>query len=76
MSGPSALEDEGTMFKTQRNASPVTQCHIPEDLNPSAQNPITVNTRVCCDELVEALHYKPEGSGFDSQWFYWNFLLT
>jgi hypothetical protein len=23
--------------------------------------------------LVEALHYKPEGHGFDSQW--WNFSL-
>ena len=23
-------------------------------------------------QLVEALRYKPEGSGFDSCWFHWN----
>jgi hypothetical protein len=27
-------------------------------------------------QLVEALRYKPEGRGFDFQWFYWNFSLT
>ena len=27
-------------------------------------------------QLVEALRYKPEGSGFDSQWCHWNFSLT
>ena len=27
-------------------------------------------------QLVEALHYKPEGRGFDSRCFHWNFLLT
>ena len=27
-------------------------------------------------QLVEALRYKPEGRGFDSQWFHWNFSLT
>jgi hypothetical protein len=27
-------------------------------------------------ELVEALRYKPEGLGFDSRWFHWNFSLT
>jgi hypothetical protein len=26
--------------------------------------------------VVEALHYKPEGRGFDSRWCYWIFLLT
>ena len=26
--------------------------------------------------LVEALRYKPEGHGFDSQWCHWNFSLT
>jgi len=25
---------------------------------------------------VEALHYKPEGCGFDSSWCDWNFSLT
>jgi hypothetical protein len=24
-------------------------------------------------QLVEALRYKPEGRGFDSQWCHWNF---
>jgi hypothetical protein len=24
-------------------------------------------------QLVEALHYKPEGHGFDSRWCHWNF---
>ena len=24
-------------------------------------------------QLVEALHYKPEGRGFDSRWCNWNF---
>jgi hypothetical protein len=27
-------------------------------------------------QLVEALHYKPEGRGFDSRWCHWNFSLT
>jgi len=27
-------------------------------------------------KLVEALHYKPKGSGLDSQWCQWNFSLT
>jgi hypothetical protein len=27
-------------------------------------------------QLVEALRYKPEGRGFDSRWFQWNFSLT
>jgi hypothetical protein len=27
-------------------------------------------------QLVEALRYKPEGHGFDSQWCHWRFLLT
>jgi hypothetical protein len=26
--------------------------------------------------VVEALRYKPEGRGFDSQWCHWIFLLT
>jgi hypothetical protein len=25
--------------------------------------------------VVEALRYKPEGRGFDSQWFYWIFFI-
>jgi hypothetical protein len=27
-------------------------------------------------QLVEALHYKPEGRGFDSRWCHWIFSLT
>jgi len=27
-------------------------------------------------QLVEALHYKLEGRGFDFRWFHWNFSLT
>ena len=27
-------------------------------------------------QLVEALRYKPEGSGFDSRWYHWNLSLT
>jgi hypothetical protein len=27
-------------------------------------------------QLVEALHYKSEGSGFDSRWCHWNFSLA
>ena len=26
--------------------------------------------------LVQALHLKPEGRGFDSRWYHWNFSLT
>jgi len=26
--------------------------------------------------LVEALHFKPEGRGFDSRWCHCNYLLT
>jgi len=27
-------------------------------------------------QLVKALHYKPEGRGFDSRWCHWKFSLT
>jgi hypothetical protein len=27
-------------------------------------------------QLVEALRYKPKGSGFDSRWSHWNFSVT
>jgi len=27
-------------------------------------------------QLVEALRYKPEGRGFDSRWYHWNFSFT
>jgi hypothetical protein len=27
-------------------------------------------------QWVEAICYKPKGSGFDSPWFHWNFSLT
>jgi hypothetical protein len=27
-------------------------------------------------QLIEALPYKPEGRGFDSRWYHWNFSLT
>jgi hypothetical protein len=27
-------------------------------------------------QLVEALHYKPEGRGFDSRWCHWSFSLA
>ena len=27
-------------------------------------------------QLVEALHYKSEGRGFDPRWCHWNFSLT
>jgi hypothetical protein len=27
-------------------------------------------------QLIDALHYKPEGRGLDSRWCHWNFLLT
>jgi hypothetical protein len=27
-------------------------------------------------QLVEAMHYKPEGRGLDSRWCHWNFSLT
>jgi len=27
-------------------------------------------------QLVEALHYKPEGRGFDFRWCHWSFSLT
>jgi hypothetical protein len=30
----------------------------------------------CGGALVEALHYKLEGHGIDSQWCQWNFSLT
>jgi hypothetical protein len=32
--------------------------------------------RLLVAQLVEALHYKPEGCGFDSRWCHWNFPLT
>jgi len=27
------------------------------------------------EQFVEALCYKPEGHGFDSRWWHWNFSL-
>jgi hypothetical protein len=30
----------------------------------------------CHLQLIEALRYKPQGSGFDSRWCYWNFWFT
>ena len=27
-------------------------------------------------QLIESLRYKPEGRGFDSRWYHWNFSLT
>jgi hypothetical protein len=27
-------------------------------------------------QLFEALSYKPEGGGFDFQWYHWNFSLS
>ena len=32
--------------------------------------------RVHMAQLVEAMCYKPEGHGFDSRWYHWNFSLT
>jgi hypothetical protein len=26
-------------------------------------------------QLIEALRYKPEGRGFDSRWYHWNFFI-
>jgi hypothetical protein len=33
-------------------------------------------TSVCSGAVVEALRYKPEVRGIDSQWCHWNFSLT
>jgi hypothetical protein len=27
-------------------------------------------------QVVETLRYKPEGHGFDTRWYHWNFSLT
>jgi hypothetical protein len=40
-----------------------------------------INVHICMwgdvvAQLVEALHYKPEGCWFDSQWCQWNFSFT
>jgi hypothetical protein len=34
------------------------------------------NLGACVGAVVEALRYKPEGNGIDSQWCHWNFSLT
>ena len=36
----------------------------------------TFITKIVGAQLVEALCYKPVGSGFDSRWCHWNFSLT
>jgi hypothetical protein len=36
----------------------------------------TYNSGYAVAQLVEALRYKLEGRGFDSQWSYWNFSVT
>jgi hypothetical protein len=37
---------------------------------------LLVTTGAAVAQLVEALRYKPEGRGFDSEWCHWNFSLT
>ena len=39
-------------------------------------NNIILRGTLLVAQLVEALRYKPEGSGFDSRWCHWNFPLT
>jgi hypothetical protein len=34
------------------------------------------NLGACGGVVVEVLHYKPKGCGFDSQWCHWNVSLT
>ena len=33
---------------------------------------VALSRAVVVPQLVEALRYKPEGSGFDSRWCHWN----
>ena len=40
------------------------------------QTSFSLNRGHVVAQLVEALHYKPEGRGFDSRWCHWNFSLT
>jgi hypothetical protein len=42
----------------------------------NSSNQAVVHTGHMVVKLVEALHYKPEGHGFDSRWCQWNFSLT
>jgi hypothetical protein len=35
-----------------------------------------INAGARSGAVVEALRYKPEGRGIDSQWCHWNFSLT
>jgi hypothetical protein len=37
---------------------------------------ILLENGACGDVVVKALHYKPEGHGFDSRWCQWNFSVT
>jgi hypothetical protein len=37
---------------------------------------VLIAAGACGGALVEALRYKPEGSGSDSRWCHWNFSLT
>jgi hypothetical protein len=38
--------------------------------------PLPSNEGHAVGQLFEALRYKPEGRGFDSQWCHWIFSLT
>jgi hypothetical protein len=39
-----------------------------------SNEPIT-EERAVGDAVVEALHYKPEGRGFDFRWYHWIFFI-
>jgi len=48
---------------------------IMKDIHNSVSFIISLGTLLVA-QLVEALRYKPGGSGFDSRWCHWNFSLT
>ena len=45
-------------------------------LRAASGDEIASSMRHTVAQLVETLRYKPEGRGFDSRWFHWNFSLT
>jgi hypothetical protein len=51
---------EPCSFESSETTHPVTQHYF-------------LDEEFAVVQLVESLHYKPEGCGFDSQWGYWIF---
>jgi hypothetical protein len=81
LSSSSSSSLAATAIDTPSNSSghhsslPKTSAKQPDQLT-EIPTGILRNGEHAVAQSVEALHYKPEGRGFDSRWCHWNFSLT